>query len=238
MSAIKIKIVDHAILLSDSPFISSGSRNVDSVEFSFDDTWTGFEKIAVFFQQKGEFYYSLIDENSQAIIPREALFSSKPMNLGVIGVKGNQTKTSAMLRYQINNGAIDGVGVVDPDPDIYEQLLNKYTEIKNLFATMSEQQTQFIEDEIAAREQFETKINQQQTAFIEAQNADREAYQAEWKENVTDSILEAEDATREVYDALASLQLESFDMNGGDPFTESSSDDFDVNGGYPVAMGG
>ena len=117
-------------------------------------------------------------------------------------------------------------------------MLNKYTEIKNLFAAMSEQQTQFVEDEIAAREQFETKINQQQTAFIEAQNADREAYQAEWKENVTDSILEAEDATREVYDALASLQLESFDMNGGDPFTESSSDDFDVNGGYPVAMGG
>lgn len=48
------------------------------------------------------------------------------------------------------------------------------------------------------------------------------------------TVDEAQTATQQCLDAISSLQLEIYDMNGGDPMAEVSDDDFDVNGGYPV----
>ena len=62
---------------------------------------------------------------------------------------------------------------------------------------------------------------------------DQEEYQAKWEQEVDGSIKEAQQATVQCYDAISSLQLEIFDMNGGDPFTESTEEDLDANGGYP-----
>lgn len=62
---------------------------------------------------------------------------------------------------------------------------------------------------------------------------DQEDYQAKWEEEVDGSIKEAQQATVQCYDAISSLQLEIFDMNGGDPFTQPSEGDLDANGGYP-----
>lgn len=72
------------------------------------------------------------------------------------------------------------------------------------------------------------------TAFKEQLEADQEEYQAHWDAEVEQSITEAEQATNQCYDAIGALQLEIYDMNGGDPFTETSDDDMDANGGYPA----
>lgn len=72
------------------------------------------------------------------------------------------------------------------------------------------------------------------TAFKEQLEADQEEYQAHWDAEVEQSITEAEQATNQCYDAIGALQLEIYDMNGGDPFTEVSDDDMDANGGYPA----
>lgn len=63
---------------------------------------------------------------------------------------------------------------------------------------------------------------------------DQEEYQAEWNEKVDDSIKEAQKATVQCYDAISALNLEIYDMDGGDPFTTPSEDDMDANGGYPA----
>lgn len=58
-------------------------------------------------------------------------------------------------------------------------------------------------------------------------------YQAEWSKKVDASIKEAQQATIQCQDAVSSLQLEYFDMNGGDPFTTPEESGNDANGGYP-----
>lgn len=62
---------------------------------------------------------------------------------------------------------------------------------------------------------------------------DQEEYQAKWEQEVDGSIKEAQQATVQCWDAISALQLEVFDMDGGDPFAEPSDDDLDANGGYP-----
>lgn len=146
MSTIKVKCVKHSISLLETPEITSGSDNVDAVEFEFCPAWDGYSKVAVFYQQKGEIYYSLIDDNQQAVIPKDVLNKSGVINMGVFGVNGDKTKTSAILRYRVDNGAINGFEIADPDPDLYEQILNDYGEIKNIFNQMKQEQSDFITD--------------------------------------------------------------------------------------------
>lgn len=47
-------------------------------------------------------------------------------------------------------------------------------------------------------------------------------------------IQEAINATKQCTDVVSALQLEYYDMNGGDPFTDTSEYEYDINGGYPV----
>ena len=55
-----------------------------------------------------------------------------------------------------------------------------------------------------------------------------------FKEEINVSVKEVQKATQQCYAAISSLQLEIFDMNGGDPFTQHSDNDMDANGGYPA----
>ena len=53
-----------------------------------------------------------------------------------------------------------------------------------------------------------------------------------WDKKVDPSIQDAINAKNQCLDAIASLHNEIYDMDGGDPFTATYSDD--VNGGYPT----
>lgn len=70
-------------------------------------------------------------------------------------------------------------------------------------------------------------------ALVQQIKDEQAKYQAEWSKKVDKSIKEAQQATIQCHDAISSLQLEYFDMNGGDPFTVPSDGDKDANGGYP-----
>lgn len=91
-----------------------------------------------------------------------------------------------------------------------------------------------INQNIADNASFKQTIETEHDAFMARIEADQEAYQQQWNETVEDSIDEAQYATSACYDAIGALQLEYYDMNGGDPFTEMSEDDMDANGGYPA----
>lgn len=91
-----------------------------------------------------------------------------------------------------------------------------------------------INQNIADNASFKQTIETEHDAFMAQITSDQEAYQAQWDAEVEDSIDEAQYATSACYDAIGALQLEYYDMNGGDPFTEMSEDDMDANGGYPA----
>lgn len=161
MTMIQVKCIDQVLTVTNSPVIASGGVLEDTVEFEFCPKWDGFAKVAVFYQNKGAIYYSLIDSNNHAIVPREAIATKGTMFFGVIGVKDNVTRTSEVLRYRIDTGALDGFTVEEPTPELYQQVL---------------QMCQYMQDkanELTAQQSaFETDINQQMAVFKEDVEAD------------------------------------------------------------------
>lgn len=91
-----------------------------------------------------------------------------------------------------------------------------------------------INQNIADNASFKQTIETEHDAFMAQITADQEEYQAQWDAEVEQSITEAQQATNQAYDVIGALQVEMYDMNGGDPFTEISEDDMDANGGYPA----
>lgn len=210
MTVIKLKVVDENIEFVSTPPVYSGDVNTISTLFEFGEAWDGFVKTAVFYREITKPYQAVLQEDV-CYIPHEVMEDKGRIYMGVFGVKENKVKTSEVVYYDIGTGVITGIGIAEPSPDVWVQILAELQRLREL-------SQEFVTD----REEF-----------IREQNADREAYQAKWEKEVDGSIKEAQQATVQCYDAISSLQLEIFDMNGGDPFTTPSEGDLDANGGYP-----
>ncbi len=208
---IKIKLVDSELSFIESPVVPSGGVNTIVTEFMFDDNWTDFIKTAVFYRDNTDKIKQVLDGN-QCYVPKEVMATHGRMYFGVFGVKDDKVKTSQIAFYDITNGTLTTGTITDPTASIWQQILEELGGIRDL----AEQ------------------IKQEQETFINEQNADREEYQNQLEERVDGSIQEAKNATKQCYDAISALNLEIYDMDGGDPFTQASEDDVDVNGGYPV----
>lgn len=139
MTRINVKCVDQVLTFLNTPIISAGDQNVDIVAIDFDDSWTGFGKMCIFYRQKGESCYSLVDSNNEALIPCEVLKSDGIIYFGVMGIQGNKTKTSNVLAYRVLEGAF--TEVEDPSEDVFTQILSGYgkvaTELDNLKQEMA-----------------------------------------------------------------------------------------------------
>lgn len=129
MSNIKVQCIDQAIGFLNTPVISSGNVNYDTITFDFCSKWDGFAKTAIFYRTKDEVYYGILDETNSCIIPREVLTEKGTFYIGVFGSKDDVTITSAVLAYKVQEGAItENTKPSDPTPDIYDQLIAKYAE--------------------------------------------------------------------------------------------------------------
>lgn len=53
-------------------------------------------------------------------------------------------------------------------------------------------------------------------------------------DQTNESQKDVKNAVAQCHDAISALKLETFDMDGGDPFRQPNNDDVDVNGGYPI----
>ena len=124
MSELSIKCINHVLTLVNTPDISSGNVNYDTVVFDFCANWTGYTKTAVFYRNEDEVYYQLLDSSNRCVIPKEVLQSKGRIKIGVFGVSGNKTITSNVLTYSVMEGAItEDIKPSDPTPDIYAQIL-------------------------------------------------------------------------------------------------------------------
>lgn len=189
MSDIMAKAIDQCLMLIDAPDIFSGDVNIDRLVVDFNSVWDGFTKTAIFYVSENEVYKMLLKDNT-CVIPQEVLKNKGKFYFGIMGVNGDKVLTSEVITYRVGKGAITSNLIIpNPTPDIYEQIIGDYDEIKKLAK--------------------------------------------EWDEKVDPAIQEAINATNLCNDAVSSLQLEFFDMNGGDPFTDSTEYELDVNGGYP-----
>lgn len=132
---IRVDCVDQRLYISTAPMLASGGRNEDEIEFGFCSLWDGFEKTAVFYREKDDVYHAIITDD-RCIIPHEVLTDEGWMYFGVLGVKGDITRTSAIMRYRIEAGAItEGTKPSDPTPDIYAQYIARIQAIEQMFTS-------------------------------------------------------------------------------------------------------
>lgn len=208
MTTIRVVCTDQVLTYENTPMIASGGLEENFVQFSFCNQWDGFEKTAVFWRSETEAYHNLLDVSNSCQLPPEVTAIDGVIYLGVFGVDADgRQRTSNVLTYRIEKGAITlDTKPSEPTPDIYNQLLVRYQEMKDIAAevkateeafeeAMIQQQTAHETAVAASQASFEESVTQRQTAHEEAVDADQLAFQEtmtqaqeEYEQHILDMI--------------------------------------------------
>lgn len=128
----KIKVNENRLYTFQRDYLTSGSVEVQKVEFTFSPEWDGFAKEVIFTldyaQMSGSPKSVVLDASNQCIIPWELLAEpNKTLYTGVYGTRNNQVMTTEYISLgKIHEGTDDSAEEPDPPPtpDIYRQLIN------------------------------------------------------------------------------------------------------------------
>lgn len=131
MSVVKIYTNDQELALVSAPLIASQDVNEDYLEIEFDESWTGYGTVALFYAEGHEDdVYTTVVNGGRALIPHEVLTDHGKIHLGLCGSKGSSVKTSEALEYEIVRGLASGTESAPPTPGIYEQMLSAVGQIR------------------------------------------------------------------------------------------------------------
>lgn len=197
---IEVSCTDQDIKVINNPVVASGGLHENFILFDFCEKWNGLTMTGVFYRdgKKIEPFYSVVDGSNICEVPHEVTDTPGIMYFGVFGVLNDVVKTSKIVPYKVQQGAITTDLVpTDPTPEIWEQVLSEYNKFLKEVATANQAQQEFIS------------------------NANR----------VLDNCTSATD---ECYNAIAILNHQAIDLDGGDPSTEEIAEDQNnIDGGTP-----
>lgn len=184
MSTIKCICIDQALAFEHTPVVASGSLE-NHISFTFCNLWTGYTKTAVFWRSEADAYHVLLDNTGTCQLPPEVTGDQGTIYFGVFGVNGSKQRTSNVLTYRIEKGAITvATAPSDPTPDIYTQMLAEVAIAKGLVRETR--------DKEAA---FETAVNNRQTTFENAMSSQQTTFES--FVNNRQSIFESTMTTRQ-----------------------------------------
>lgn len=123
---IKLNVSEHLLTLAGTSMLAGGSENVDTIKVTFDSTWNGFGKLAVFNTEKTDSTNVAIDTDGIATIP--SLKSKKYLRIGIVGIKNEQTYTTNVIKVYVEDGAIKSESEA-PAADVYHQILSMFGEM-------------------------------------------------------------------------------------------------------------
>ena len=129
MSQIKVSLYDQTAVFTETPDIFSGDIDVDTVKFTFDDSWNVYnKKTAIFYNDPKKSYPVFLDDTNTAVIPSAVIDRGTKLYFGVIGTNSNNNvKTSSLLSYRIERGAISADVEIPPSSaEIWLQILLNY----------------------------------------------------------------------------------------------------------------
>ncbi|MCX4341316.1 MAG: hypothetical protein OSJ72_16940 [Lachnospiraceae bacterium] len=127
MAQIEIMLEKQLLTIQNREVIASGDVNYDSCRFEFDESWEGYIKTAVFYQEKQKVYYAVLDNENKCYIPAPAIVKASPLYIGVFGVRGNKILTSAMDSISIVEGAVSGEEVdIEPSETVFAAIIAHY----------------------------------------------------------------------------------------------------------------
>lgn len=135
MAQINILLEKQLLTIQNREVISSGDMNYDSCHFEFDEAWTDYIKTAVFYQNRKQVYYAVLDKENKCFVPAKALAEVSPLYIGVFGVLGNKVITSTMDSISIVEGAISGTELdMEPSDTVFAAIVAYYQVILDTVA--------------------------------------------------------------------------------------------------------
>jgi len=118
----KLAVRKHDIDVVEVQRLVSGSVNLVSCKFSFDETWDGYGKTAVFATFSGVWSVPLVAD--EAVIPWEALEAGRRLRIGVYGIKDDTRLPTVYTEpLFVETGAEEGQEPGEPTQSKWEQLM-------------------------------------------------------------------------------------------------------------------
>lgn len=113
----KIQIINQSANILELNELVSNSVEIYNVQFTFDESWDGFAKTAVF-QLDSEEPIEMVLINDSCKVPQEVLTHSGYLNIGVYGVNGVQRMPTVWNRVRIllRQGTPSGSPSIEPTP--------------------------------------------------------------------------------------------------------------------------
>lgn len=144
MAQIKLLLEKQLLTIQNQEVIASGDSNFDSCEFVFDETWDGFTKTGVFYQDKTNVQYAVLGSDDTCMIPTAAMARAGRMYIGVFGIKDTAVVTSTLCIVDIREGAISGGNVsTEPTDDVFLAIIAQYQRIADLMSRYENTAAQF-----------------------------------------------------------------------------------------------
>lgn len=144
MAQIKLLLEKQLMSIENQEIISSGNSSFDSCKFQFDETWDGFTKTGVFYQDKANVQYAVLGNDDTCMIPAAAMARAGRMYIGVFGMKDTAVVTSTLCIIDIKEGAISGENVsTEPTDDVFLAIIAQYQRIADLMSRYEETAEQF-----------------------------------------------------------------------------------------------
>ena len=144
MAQIKLLLEKQLLTIQNQEIIASGDSNFDSCKFIFDESWDGFTKTGVFYQDQANVQYAVLGNDDTCMIPAAAMARAGRMYIGVFGIKDTAVVTSTLCTIDIKEGAISGGNVsTEPTDDVFLAIIAQYQRIADLMGQYEKTAAQF-----------------------------------------------------------------------------------------------
>ena len=131
----KIKVVNQRIKI-EPPETAEGTMEYLRAEFDFSEEWDGLTKTAFFRGANGNTYSQLL-ENDACTVPAEALAVPGRVGVSVSGTRGETIITTDIKSFSVP-ATLSGGTPSDPEPTVWQQILDKVDETKQIAQSVRE----------------------------------------------------------------------------------------------------
>ena len=180
MSNILVAVDEQNLHIIEAPKIAAQGVKENYIICSFDSSWSGFGKTALFYRAENEgkldqVYESPIDGDGYALIPHEVTDKDGKICFCVVGVKDDIVYTTEILKYKIVKGLYTaGQETEPPTPGFYEQILTIAGQMDDLYNSLKLKLTADIENEATARKAADQAEISDRKAAVNAEEKARE----------------------------------------------------------------
>ena len=132
----KFKVIKQQLIYCSDDYIVTDSWNYITARFEFSEEWGGLSKTAIFKGTNGT--YSVLLTDDACIVPHEVLAGG--FSVSVYGSSGNMRITADSVYINaVKSGYEDNQTPPDPTPTVYEEILDKFSDIKQADSERAEQ---------------------------------------------------------------------------------------------------